>query len=139
MRSRDSAKLPIARAAMPMFSPSCGSTRTTTGPARSTPDLVLSVPEPDMSLHFLIQRLKNLNQVPKKLIQDLKAARFDCLCGKIFSSEITGLVAFFTGRLKPCGAAKGQQGRAIQPAGSGTVGAHRRQAWCCAPAAAPSR
>jgi len=29
----------------------------------------LSVPEPDISLHFLIQLLKSLNQVPKKLIQ----------------------------------------------------------------------
>src|SRR5579883_44011 len=43
-RSRDSAKLPMARAAMPIFSPSCGSTRMITGPARSKPDLVLSVP-----------------------------------------------------------------------------------------------
>src|SRR4051812_38656166 len=50
MRSRVSPKLPIARAAMPMFSPSCGSTRITTGPASVTPDLVLSVPEPDISL-----------------------------------------------------------------------------------------
>ena len=74
IRSRVSAKLPMARAAMPMFSPSCGSTRMTTGPARSMPVLVLSVPEPDMSLHFLIQRLKNLNQAPKKLIQDLRPA-----------------------------------------------------------------
>src|SRR3984885_3459901 len=68
MRSRVSAKLPIARAAMPMFSPSCGSTRITTGPANARPDLVLSVPEPDISLHFLIQSLKVLNQVPKNLI-----------------------------------------------------------------------
>src|SRR6185437_11557231 len=45
---RDKAKLPIARAAMPIFSPSCGSTRITTGPAKSKPDLVLSVPEPDI-------------------------------------------------------------------------------------------
>jgi hypothetical protein len=37
--------------------------------------LVLSVPEPDISLHFLIQRLKILNQVPKKLIQRLSAGR----------------------------------------------------------------
>src|SRR5271168_3041645 len=70
MRSRDSAKLPIARAAMPMFSPSCGSTRITTGPASSTPDLVLSVPEPDISLHFLIQLVRVLNEVPNNLIQD---------------------------------------------------------------------
>src|SRR5438128_10841230 len=45
---RDNAKLPIARATMPIFSPSCGSTRITTGPAKSKPDLVLSVPEPDI-------------------------------------------------------------------------------------------
>jgi len=35
------------------------------------PDLLLSVPEPDISLHFLIQRLKKLNQAPKNLIQHL--------------------------------------------------------------------
>jgi len=29
------------------------------------------VPEPDISLHFLIQRLKKLNQAPKNLIQHL--------------------------------------------------------------------
>src|SRR5262245_32141730 len=62
--SRDSAKLPMARAAMPIFSPSCGSTRITIGPAKSKPDLVLSVP--DISrLHLLIQFLK--------LIQPVKA------------------------------------------------------------------
>ena len=49
---RVSPKLPIARAAMPMFSPSCGSTRMTTGPASATPDLVLSVPEPDIRFTF---------------------------------------------------------------------------------------
>ena len=49
IRSRDSAKLPIARAAMPIFSPSCGSTRITTGPAKSRPALVLSVPDPDIT------------------------------------------------------------------------------------------
>src|SRR5216683_1859683 len=66
IRKRVSPKLPIARAAMPTFSPSCGSTRTTTGPAGSTPDLVLSVPDPDISLHFLIRHLKIQKQVPKK-------------------------------------------------------------------------
>src|SRR5665213_2329505 len=49
IRSRERAKLPIARAAMPIFSPSCGSTRITTGPVSSMPDLVLSVPEPDIA------------------------------------------------------------------------------------------
>src|SRR3954462_8767536 len=75
---RESAKLPIARAAMPMFSPSCGSTRITTGPAKSKPDLVLSVPEPDISLAAfsirllkVIQLLKVLNQLAKQLIQNL--------------------------------------------------------------------
>jgi hypothetical protein len=34
--------------------------------------LVLSVPEPDISLHFLIQVLKVLIQVPNNLIQSLK-------------------------------------------------------------------
>jgi hypothetical protein len=32
------------------------------------------VPEPDISLHFLIQLLKRLNQVPNNLIQDLTGA-----------------------------------------------------------------
>jgi hypothetical protein len=91
MRRRDSAKLPIARAAMPMFSPSCGSTRMTTGPARLTPDLVLSVPEPDISLHFLIQLLKSLNQTPTYLIQRLSEVDIRCLSGSIFSSNIDRL------------------------------------------------
>jgi hypothetical protein len=52
-----------------MFSPSCGSTRITTGPARSTPDLVLSVPEPDISLHSLIQFLKTPIEAPNNRIQ----------------------------------------------------------------------
>jgi hypothetical protein len=34
----------------------------TMGPVSSTPDLVLSVPEPDISLRFLIQLLKQLIQ-----------------------------------------------------------------------------
>src|SRR6478736_4064648 len=81
-------KLPIARAAMPMFSPSCGSTRMTTGPARLTPDLVLSVPEPDISLHFLIQLLKSLNQVPTYLIQRLKRGSTFDACRAAFSQAI---------------------------------------------------
>ena len=47
-RSRDRPKLAMARAAAPIFSPSCGSTRTTTGPGVSTQRLVLSVPAPGM-------------------------------------------------------------------------------------------
>src|ERR1700728_5073173 len=38
----------MARAAAPIFSPSCGSTRITTGPGVSTQRLVLSVPAPGM-------------------------------------------------------------------------------------------
>src|SRR5882757_6469828 len=38
----------MARAAEPMFSPSCGSTRITTGPGCCTQFLVLSVPAPGM-------------------------------------------------------------------------------------------
>src|SRR2546430_10934356 len=91
MRSRESAKLPIARAAMPMFSPSCGSTRITTGPARSTPDLVLSVPEPDISLHFLIQPLKILNQASKHLIQRLIDGPIRSPVRQKFSSNIIDL------------------------------------------------
>jgi len=41
------------------------------------------VPEPDISLHFLIQGLKILNQAPKNLIQRLTRAPFDCLSGGI--------------------------------------------------------
>ena len=47
-RSRDRPKLAMARAAAPIFSPSCGSTRTTTGPGSSLQRLVLSVPAPGM-------------------------------------------------------------------------------------------
>src|SRR5471032_178987 len=38
----------MARAAAPIFSPICGSTRITTGPGVSTQRLVLSVPAPGM-------------------------------------------------------------------------------------------
>src|SRR6266851_45915 len=91
MRSRVSPKLPIARAAMPMFSPSCGSTRITTGPASVMPDLVLSVPEPDISLHFLIQRLKVLNQALKDLIQYLTGARHSIACRGEFLKQYNRL------------------------------------------------
>jgi len=48
------------------------------------PDLVLSVPEPDISHHFLIQLLKILNQAPKSLIQRLKPwPPLDCQTGHI--------------------------------------------------------
>src|SRR5262249_34120495 len=48
-RRRASPKFAIARAAAPMFSPSCGSTRITVGPAISVPFLVLSVPAPGIA------------------------------------------------------------------------------------------
>src|SRR5215470_4165341 len=47
-RSRDSPKLAIARAVVPILSPSCGSTRITIGPGAATQVLVLSVPDPGM-------------------------------------------------------------------------------------------
>ena len=80
MRSRVSAKLPMARAAMPMFSPSCGSTRMTTGPTRSTPDLVLSVP--DISPHFQFKLRFRFNGA---------AARSSMRLSQLFSSEIMSL------------------------------------------------
>src|SRR6202044_1995414 len=92
MRSRESAKFPIARAAMPMFSPSCGSTRMTRGPAGGTPAFVLSVLEPGLSLHFLIQGLKFLNQAPKDLIQHLSGGAIRLPVWQNFSSNIIGLV-----------------------------------------------
>src|ERR1700739_3827538 len=101
MRSRVSPKLPIARAAIPMFSPSCGSTRMKTGPASVRPDLVLSVPEPDISLHFLIQVLKTLTQVPKDLIQHLSGGAIRLPVWQNFSSNIIGLVTHSRSRSKP--------------------------------------
>src|SRR5258708_10812927 len=105
IRSRVSAKLTIARAAMPIFSPSCGSTRMITVPAKSKGDLVISVPEPDISLHFLIQVLKTLNQAPNNLIQRLnRRPLFRWPALRKFSSNIIGLAPFFHARSKPqCG------------------------------------
>src|SRR5258707_645694 len=91
MRSRVRAKLPIARAAMPMFSPSWGSTRITIGPASLMPDLVLSVPEPDISLHFLIQLLKVLNQSLKRLIQRPVARPYSIACPTAFLKQNNGV------------------------------------------------
>ncbi len=48
-RIRDRPKFAMARADAPMFSPSCGSTRTTIGPGSATQFLVLSVPAPGIS------------------------------------------------------------------------------------------
>src|SRR5262249_61545838 len=50
-RSRARPKFAITRAVAPMFSPSCGSTRTMIGPGVSIQFLVLSVPAPGMSVH----------------------------------------------------------------------------------------
>src|SRR5258708_8471778 len=76
-----------------------------TGPARSKRDLVLSVPEPDISLHFLIQVLKTLNQTPNNLIQRLnRRPLFRWPVRRNFSSNIIGLAPFFHTRSKPqCG------------------------------------
>jgi hypothetical protein len=67
------------------------------------------VPEPDISIHFLLHSLKALNQVPKKLIQRLGDERFRHLGNEpfrspvrqIFSSNIIGLVKLFDFRPKP--------------------------------------
>jgi hypothetical protein len=65
------------------------------------PDLVLSVPEPDISLHFLIQGLKALNQVPKDLIQPLSGSAIRLPVWQNFSSNIISLVTFFITRPEP--------------------------------------
>jgi hypothetical protein len=53
---------------------------------------------PDISLHFLIQDLKILNQLPKRLIQLLMrgmgSSPAPALPKSDFSKEITGLAAF---------------------------------------------
>src|SRR5580704_806988 len=60
-RSRERPKFAMARAAAPIFSPSCGSTRTTVGPGRSIQFFVLSVPAPGiivLSLKGMLGRLE---------------------------------------------------------------------------------
>jgi hypothetical protein len=57
------------------------------GPARSTPDLVLSVPDPDISLHFLIRCLKIREQVPKNLIRHPGAGRISIACPVAFLKQ----------------------------------------------------
>jgi hypothetical protein len=59
------------------------------------------VPEPDISLHFLIQRLKVLNEVPGNFIQNLASSRSGLPDGQDFSSQITGLAAQSDSRPKP--------------------------------------
>src|SRR5271167_3172304 len=53
-RSRVSPKFAMARAAVPMFSPSCGSTRTTIGPATAIHSLVWSVPDPGIGAVYAV-------------------------------------------------------------------------------------
>src|SRR5215467_1736635 len=52
-RSRDSPKLAMARAAAPIFSPSCGSTRTMMGAGVSIQRFVLSVPAPGIAYRHI--------------------------------------------------------------------------------------
>jgi hypothetical protein len=59
------------------------------------------VPEPDISLHFLIQRVKVLNQVLKALIQSLEFLHLRLPVWQNFSSGITGLATFLDVRPKP--------------------------------------
>ena len=47
----------MARAAAPIFSPSCGSTRIDHGPGGSAQSLVLSVPAPGIGTHFAAKRV----------------------------------------------------------------------------------
>jgi hypothetical protein len=58
------------------------------------------VPEPDISLHFLILVLKILNQVPNNLIQRLIHGSSRLPVCRLFSSEIIGLAAHFDVRAK---------------------------------------
>jgi hypothetical protein len=63
------------------------------------------VPEPDISLHFLIQPLKTLNQALKALMQSL-ARKLDPGPPRLpvrqnFSSEIMSLAAALEARAKP--------------------------------------
>jgi hypothetical protein len=60
----------------------------TTGPARATPDLVLSVPDPDISLHFLMQCLKMRESSSEETsINASPAALSDRLSGRISQAK----------------------------------------------------
>jgi hypothetical protein len=59
------------------------------------PDLVLSVPEPDISLYFLIQGLKVLNQAPKNLIQRLTCGPYSIACPAAFLKQYNRLSDVF--------------------------------------------
>jgi len=59
------------------------------------------VPEPDISLHFLIQLLKILNQAPRELIQRLKR-RPEAMAGlATFLKQYIGLGSFPDFRPQP--------------------------------------
>jgi hypothetical protein len=58
------------------------------------------VPEPDISLHFLILVLKVLNQVPNNLIQHLIHGSSRSPVRWLFSSKIIGLAPHFDVRAK---------------------------------------
>jgi hypothetical protein len=58
------------------------------------------VPEPDISLHFLILVLKILNQVPNNLIQRLIPGSSRLPVRWLFSSKIIGLAPHFDVRAK---------------------------------------
>jgi len=49
------------------------------------------VPEPDISLHFLIQLLKSLNQATKKPFQRLTEARYSMPVGRHFLKQYNRL------------------------------------------------
>src|SRR3981189_256862 len=91
---RESAKFPIARAAMPIFSPSCGSTRITTGPAKSKPDLVLSVPDRDILSSLSDSATEGFDSTRQgRVIQNLMIPPLSQDRAE-FSSQLAGLVAF---------------------------------------------
>jgi hypothetical protein len=63
------------------------------------------VPEPDISLHFLIQRLKILNELANKRIQDLTSGYIRRAAGGDFSSTTNGVSGAFQGFVKTSEAA----------------------------------
>src|SRR5439155_14625662 len=93
-----SAKLPIARAAMPMFSPSCGSTRITAGPARSGADFVLSVPD---ITSLSASTSEDFESGLRRSDPTPSAANTRLPVRHHFSSEFIGLVTGSEFRLKP--------------------------------------
>src|SRR5947208_5293628 len=90
----------MARAVMPMFSPSCGSTKITTGPSKSWPVLVLSVPDPDItslsgSASGDIESGSGPDPAPCRRVPIRLPVRHH------FSSEFIGLVTVSESRPKP--------------------------------------